>query len=196
MPQPLALLPLRAVLFPGGLLRLTVATDPAMALLRRCHLEGLIFGVTCLQDEQATAAIAATVGVMARVESLVAHEATLRVSCLGRRRFRVVGARYRDGTGQWHCQASAIADDAEQAPGPTMFATVQTLARSIASLRISGELCMNEPFHLNDAGWVANRWCELLPISLAAKQRLMALTDPQVRLALVDAYLREQRIVR
>lgn len=77
-----------------------------------------------------------------------------------------------------------------------MFATVQALGRTIASLRISGELCMNEPFRLNDAGWVANRWCELLPISLAAKQRLMALSDPQVRLALIDAYLRAQRIVR
>jgi uncharacterized protein len=76
-----------------------------------------------------------------------------------------------------------------------MFPTVQALGRAIASLRVSGELCMNEPFLLNDAGWVANRWCELLPLAPEAKQRLMALANPTARLALVDAFLRERRVV-
>jgi Lon protease-like protein len=42
---------------------------------------------------------------------------------------------------------------------------------------------------------VANRWCEILPIPLAAKQRLMALSDPQLRLRLVDEYLRGKGVV-
>jgi len=28
---------------------------------------------------------------------------------------------------------------------------------------------------MDDCGWVANRWCELLPMPLEPKQRLMAL---------------------
>jgi Lon protease-like protein len=36
---------------------------------------------------------------------------------------------------------------------------------------------------------VANRWCEILPISSAAKQRLMALDEPVLRLQLVQDYL-------
>ena len=48
----------------------------------------------------------------------------------------------------------------------------------------------SRPYRFDDAGWVANRWCEILPISLAAKQKLMELADPQVRLRLVDEYLR------
>ncbi|MCZ2292143.1 MAG: peptidase S16, partial [Burkholderiales bacterium] len=52
-----------------------------------------------------------------------------------------------------------------------------------------------EPFRLDDAGWVANRWCELLPLPLAARQRLMALPDPTLRLAMVDAFLREKRVI-
>ena len=48
----------------------------------------------------------------------------------------------------------------------------------------------------NDAGWVANRWCEILPISLAAKQKLMELTDPLVRLQLVDEFLRGKGVVK
>jgi hypothetical protein len=42
---------------------------------------------------------------------------------------------------------------------------------------------------------VANRWCELLPISLAAKQRLMELDDPVVRLRLVDEFLRKRGVI-
>ena len=45
------------------------------------------------------------------------------------------------------------------------------------------------PYRLDDAGWVANRWCEILPISSAAKQRLMALDEPVLRLQLVQDYL-------
>ena len=38
---------------------------------------------------------------------------------------------------------------------------------------------------LGDCGWVANRWCELLPVPLELKQRLMELDNPLVRLELV-----------
>jgi hypothetical protein len=36
-----------------------------------------------------------------------------------------------------------------------------------------------------DAGWVANRWAELLPLPAQAKQRLLTLDSPLLRLALV-----------
>jgi hypothetical protein len=55
---------------------------------------------------------------------------------------------------------------------------------------------MIEPLRFDDAGWVANRWCELLPVSLAAKQKLMELEDPEVRLRLVDEFLRSKQVVR
>jgi len=42
---------------------------------------------------------------------------------------------------------------------------------------------------------VANRWCEILPISLGAKQKLMELDDPQVRLQLVHEYLHGKGVV-
>jgi len=37
--------------------------------------------------------------------------------------------------------------------------------------------------------WVANRWCELLPMPLEQKQRLMELDNPLVRLELVSDFL-------
>jgi Lon protease-like protein len=76
-----------------------------------------------------------------------------------------------------------------------MAQTVQALSRAIDALRAQGSLPFAEPFRLDDAGWVANRWCELLPVPLAAKQKLMELQDPAVRLSLVDAYLRDKKVI-
>jgi Lon protease-like protein len=44
---------------------------------------------------------------------------------------------------------------------------------------------MRPPYHLDDCGWVANRWCELLPMPLALKQQLLELDSPLLRLELV-----------
>ena len=62
-------------------------------------------------------------------------------------------------------------------------------------LQASDRVPFAPPYQLDDAGWVANRWCELLPVSLAAKQKLMALEDPVIRLSLVDGYLRDKKVV-
>jgi Lon protease-like protein len=42
-----------------------------------------------------------------------------------------------------------------------------------------------EPYRWDDCGWLANRWCELLPLESEAKQRLMSLDSPVLRLELV-----------
>jgi hypothetical protein len=76
-----------------------------------------------------------------------------------------------------------------------MLATVTALAQAIAKLKAQDSLPFLEPFRLDDAGWVANRWCEILPISLAAKQKLMALESPSARLQIVDEYLRGKQVI-
>ena len=53
---------------------------------------------------------------------------------------------------------------------------------------------MQAPFQLQDCGWVANRWCELLGLPLEMQQRLMALDNPLVRLELVGDILQRQGI--
>jgi hypothetical protein len=51
------------------------------------------------------------------------------------------------------------------------------------------KLPIQEPWQLDDCGWVANRWCELLPLTVPIKQRLMELDNPLVRLELVSDVL-------
>jgi len=41
----------------------------------------------------------------------------------------------------------------------------------------------------DDAGWVANRWAELLPIRPAQKQSLLEEMDPLARLKKIDYIL-------
>ena len=52
-----------------------------------------------------------------------------------------------------------------------------------------GQMPMQAPYRLQEAGWVANRWCELLPLPVPLKQRLMELDNPLVRLELVSDVL-------
>jgi len=72
---------------------------------------------------------------------------------------------------------------------------VRGLAEAIAALKAQGTTPFLEPYRFDDAGWVANRWCEILPISQAAKYKLMTLEDPMARLQLVDDYLRSKGVV-
>ena len=67
--------------------------------------------------------------------------------------------------------------------------------RIIDDEELKNQFAFAKPYRLDDAGWVANRWCELLPITMAAKQKLMELEDPVIRLSLVDGYLRDKNVV-
>jgi uncharacterized protein len=198
----LPLLPLRAVLFPQGVLRVTVTAAPAIELMQRCQREAAVFGVSLMQAQADGSHAPASTGVVARIETLHLQGHALQVTCLGRHRFRLHGVATANAQGQWQGDAFTIADDALLLPEATMFATVQALGRAIAAITANtpmgagGQSPIREPYRLDDAGWVANRWCELLPIKLEAKQQLMALTDPRARLALVDAFVRAQGIVR
>jgi Lon protease-like protein len=50
------------------------------------------------------------------------------------------------------------------------------------------------PHLLNDCGWVANRWCELLPLSAGQREHLLGLANPRLRLDLIFDVLEEMGI--
>jgi Lon protease-like protein len=52
-----------------------------------------------------------------------------------------------------------------------------------------------EPHALDSPTWVANRWCEMLPIALEDKQELLELTDAGLRLQRVQSYLQENGVL-
>jgi Lon protease-like protein len=197
----LPLFPLQTVLFPGGLLSLKVFEARYLDLMATCLRESRPFGVVALrsgaevQNGEAKVAFA-NVGVLAELLDVDSAQAgILQVRCKGTQRFTLSAPR-RQADGLWLATIRTQADDDLVAPPPTQHETVKGLANAIASLKAQGAEPFLAPFRFDDAGWVANRWCEILPISIAAKLKLMELPDPLVRLQLVDEFLRGKGVVK
>jgi Lon protease-like protein len=197
----LPLFPLRSVLFPGGLLALKVFEVRYLDLVTDCVRRQRPFGVVCLLQGGEVRAAQGKVrfesaGVLARIDEVDGEQpGVLRVRCTGTRRFRLDGEAAQQSDGLWVGNAMSLPDDEAQPPRDELLPTVQALANAIATLKAQGAEPFAAPHRLDDAGWVANRWCEILPIPLGAKQKLMQLDDPQVRLQLVHEYLLGKGVV-
>ncbi len=200
-PSLLPLFPLQLVLFPGALLGLRVFEARYLDLMADCLRTRHPFGVVGLKagpeaGRSAQAVQLEDVGVLAHLDEVDAEQpGILRVRCQGGERFRLAGTPTQRENGLWVAPVVPIAPDPPRLPGPAMLATVTALAEAIRKLQSQDRAPFAEPYRLDDAGWVANRWCELLPINQAAKQKLMALEDPVIRLSLVDGFLRDKKVV-
>ncbi len=195
----LPLFPLDMVLFPGAVLGLKIFEARYLDLMSECMRSGGPFGVIGLRKgtEAGPGNVQLEdVGTLAHIDELDAEQTgILHTRCHGGQRFRLAGAASQRSNGLWSAPVSLIADDPPRAPGPAVTATVAALEEAIQKLEQHDQLPFAPPYRLDDAGWVANRWCELLPISRSAKQKLMALDDPVIRLSLVDGYLRDKKII-
>jgi Lon protease-like protein len=200
LPDPLPLFPLQLVLFPGALLHLKIFEARYLDLVADCLRSGAPFGVVCLRQGEANrndkGVQLEEVGVLAHIDEVDAEQpGILRLRSRGGARFRRLGALQQRDNGLWVSHVELLADDPLRLPGPAMLNTVTALAEAIKKLQQHDKTPFSAPYRLDDAGWVANRWCELLPVSLAAKQKLMELDDPVIRLSLVDGFLRDKKVV-
>lgn len=195
------LFPLQAVLFPGGLLSLRVFEARYLDLISSCLRENKPFGVVTLRQgtevrkpgEPVTMEDTGTMAELLDVDS--AQHGILQVRCRGTQRFKVQ-SREQQADGLWQAQVHLLDDDNASLPNEASLETVRGLANAIATLKQQGSEPFLKPFKFEHAGWVANRWCEILPISIAAKQKLMELPDPQIRLQLVAEFLRTKGVVK
>ncbi|MFN3296751.1 LON peptidase substrate-binding domain-containing protein [Caldimonas sp.] len=199
-PSSLPLFPLQTVLFPEGLLGLKVFEARYLDLVSECLRTQRPFGVVALRQGQEVrregeAVALEAVGCLAELIEVDSEQAgILHLRCRGSQRFRIRSTRQRDD-GLWLAEVGWLAPDPAVLPQEDYLASAQALANAIQMLRQRGPLPFLEPFRFEEAGWIANRWCEILPIPLAARQKLMELEDPQVRLKLVDQFLRSKGII-
>lgn len=201
MADELALFPLHTVLFPGGLLGLKVFEARYLDLISTCLRERSPFGVVALRQggegraKPGEVTEFEPVGTLAEVRDVDSSQpGILQVRCCGTQRF-MLHERRQQADGLWVADVSPVPDDEDAAPTADLVETAQGLATAIATLKAQGAEPFLEPFRYDNAAWVANRWCEILPISLAAKQKLMELPDALVRLRLVDEFLRSKGVV-
>jgi Lon protease-like protein len=192
----LPLFPLRTVLFPDGLLELKIFEARYLDLVSRCLREQAPFGVVALRSggEARTSGGEPVemyeVGTLAALVDVDASEpGILFVRCRGGARFALRRTR-EERDGLWLGEVEPIAADAEVAPSPSQEDLAKRLADAIAALAAHGSTPFLEPHRFDSAGWVANRWCEILDLPLEVRQRLMTLADPRTRLGVVASFLR------
>ena len=195
----LPLFPLQSVLFPGGLLGLKVFEARYLDLVGDCLRTQRPFGVVALRqggEVRGSGEVAfESVGCLAElIEVDSPQPGILQVRCRGGSRFATDSVAQR-ADGLWVAQVRGLPDDPELLPTAELVGSAQGLAQAIAALQQQGAAPFLEPYRFDRAGWLANRWCELLPVPLAAKQKLMELDDPLVRLKLVDDFLRSKGVV-
>ena len=204
MTQPLTLsslplFPLNSVLFPDGVLALRVFEVRYLDMVRKCHHAGAPFGVVALTQGHEVRQAGAPdeqfhdIGTLAVIEKLDNPQPGLiTLLCHGKQRFHITERRHLPH-GLWIADVEQLATDLAVSIPEDLLTTATTLAQVLTSLRErdtgSGTAVHPTPAQLNDCGWVANRWCELLPIPLELKQRLMELDNPLVRLELVGDVL-------
>lgn len=199
-PVILPLFPLQLVLFPDAVLGLKIFEARYLDLVADCLRTKAPFGVVQLKSGAEVGRGARvqleSVGTLARIDEADAEQpGIVRVRCLGGQRFRLKAPPAQRENGLWEAEVELIDPDPLRLPGPAMLQTVSALAEAIRKLQAQDRMPFQPPYRLDDAGWVANRWCELLPVSIAAKQKLMELDDPVIRLSLVDGFLRDKKVV-
>jgi Lon protease-like protein len=208
----LPLFPLGTVLYPEGLLPLRIFEVRYLDMIGKCHKSGAPFGVVALTEGSEVRQLIATadaasppsgdafaheafndVGTLATITSLSRPQAGLiMVQCLGTQRIRIT-KREKLKYGLWVGDVDLIPPDAPVDLPPDLQVTADALGQIIQSLQAKGmqqeQLPFGKPYRLDECGWVANRWCELLQLPRELKQRLMALENPLVRLELMHDIL-------
>lgn len=194
----LPLFPLGTVLFPGGVLPLRIFEVRYLDMIGKCHRTSAPFGVVCLTQggevrRPGVQDAFEGVGTLATIEYLESPQpGLLSIRCAGTQRFRITHSeQLRHGL--WTADVVLIDDDRPVPVPPDLQGTADALARLVQGLeareRPAEDMPLRGPWRLDDCGWVANRWCELLPLPAQMRQRMMELDNPLVRLELVSDLL-------
>jgi Lon protease-like protein len=211
----LPLFPLQTVLFPGGLLPLRIFEVRYLDLIGRCQKEGAPFGVVCLssgEEVRHPRSGALTEGEAAAFETEIFHPVgtlahitaferpqpgLMMIRCSGGRRFRLLRSEQLKH-GLWVGEVEYLQDDV-QLPVPEDLQHVrQGLERLLQHMQAqagaSDELPIRPPYRWDDCGWLANRWCDMLPVSPQLKQQFLMVESPLLRLELVADLLGRLKI--
>lgn len=194
----LPLFPLGSVLFPGSVLPLRIFEVRYLDLIRRCIETEAPFGVVSLTQGSEVVAPGqsesfAQIGTLALITAHENPQPGLRVvRCQGQQRFRIERSE-RLKHGLWVADVSYLDED-RMVRVPQELISCRSLFEIVMSrmpVESQADL-LSSPVseaQLSDCGWLANRWCQLLPLPLEMKQRMLELDSPLIRLELVSDLL-------
>lgn len=199
------LFPLTTVLYPQGVLNLQIFEVRYLDLMKKCLRDNTPFGVISLLDgtevrRPEEKVQLAKIGTLVNIEK---HEfitpTLIDVSTVGTQRFKLLSA-IQEKNGLWMGEIQTLPADTVVEIPDHLQASANALANLINSIDEKGisedQLPFRKPYKLMDCGWVANRWCELLPLDKPTKLQLLALDNPLLRLELIDDILQEQGLLK
>ena len=200
----LPLFPLQTVLFPDGILPLRIFETRYIDMVRECMRLDKPFGVVAIRQgsETGQATQLEAVGCSAAIVHWdMEVGGLLMISTRGGLRFRIRETRL---LADQRLEAQVDILDADPAvaplPGQADCAGALESITDDFDQKIGRNNIKDYPFALplrfDDAGWVANRWSEILPLTLKTKQELLELSDPAMRLTLIHACLEQQQILQ
>ena len=203
--QWLPLFPLNTLLFPDGVLPLRVFETRYVDMVRERMKANLPFGVVAILSgaEVGAAALPHEVGTLAAITEWDMPEfGVLLILTRGGARFKILETRTLPSK-LIEAKVALMAADPVVDGGETLSVCSKVLQVVIDDLQRRADerdseqviKAFAEPFQFDDVAWVANRWCEMLPIALEEKQQLLEMTDPNLRLQTVQRYLKENRII-
>lgn len=197
MPHTIPLFPLSHGLFPDGMLPLQIFEVRYLDLIKRCYQQKLPFGVAWIQEGSEVTVpgqvpLLHDVGCLAHVREFEQVQPSFfRVVCQGGLRFQLSNVQA-GPLGVWQGNVSYLPQDPELEVPLSLQAHADRLGKVIASAQQQGvldRLPIFAPYHLDQCGWLANRYAEALPISTELKLQLLSEPDPLKRLEAVAQYV-------
>ena len=198
-PRKIPLFPLGTVLFPEGVIALKIFEARYLDMIKQCLREKTEFGVVSIiknasNNTEKEPPTFASIGTLALIEEFDPVQTALYMtkSC-GAQRFKLLNSIQQDN-GLWVGEIELLDKDPLM-PIPHEHQGVAKLLNEIISVIQSedllGDAPFKKPFKTDDCGWVSNRLAELLPISLAQKNHLLAQTNPRIRLDLITEIIED-----
>lgn len=189
------LFPLNSILAPEGRLALKLFETRYLDMAARCMREKSPFGVALIKEggEVGAPALSHTLGTTARIVDWdMSQPGLLFITVQGEQRFQIEERRVASDRLQY-ARVRYLPEPAPQ-PVPTRLAAMLPLLTAV--LADAGETRFPPPHRLDDATWVGYRMADILPIPPLARQRLLELDDTLSRLEIIDAYLRQHKLVK
>jgi Lon protease-like protein len=195
MTDTLPLFPLSHGVFPDGMLQLQIFEVRYLDLMKRCHQNQTPFGVAWLRSGSEVQVPGQqpslySYGCLAHIREFEPLQPNFfRVVCQGGLRFELTSVAP-GPLGVWQGQVRYLPQDAELELPPHLQSHADRLGKVIASAQKQGvidKLPIYPPYHLDQCGWLANRYAEAMDVEAAIKQQLLSEPDPLKRLEAVAA---------
>lgn len=181
------LFPLNTVLFPGGPLPLRIFEARYLDMIGDCISNDAPFGVLLIRKgAEVGPATTHEVGTLARVvDWYLGSDGLLGITACGEQRFRLISSHR--APGGLNVGEIEILPPEREVPLPAEYQPMASILAGV--LDDLGRLYEDLERNFEDAGWVTNRFVEILPIDLEEKQLCLEQSDPAERLRLVKRVL-------